>query len=37
MSKDKYYQLVFSINDDVAATSLLYFHGDNIEDFTNNT
>ena len=30
MSKDKYYQLVVSSNEDVAAASFLYLLGDNI-------
>ena len=33
MSNDKYSQLVFKINEDVAAASLIYFHGNNIEDY----
>ena len=32
MSKDKYYQLVVSINEDVAAKLLISFLGKNIED-----
>ena len=33
MSKDKYYQLVFRSNEDVADVSLLYLNDDNFEDF----
>ena len=33
MSKDKDYQFVVIINENVAAESLLSFHGDNIEDY----
>ena len=32
MSKDKYYRLVVSIKEDVAAKQLLSMHIDNIED-----
>ena len=32
MPKDKDYQLFFRSNEDDSATSLLYLHGDNIED-----
>ena len=34
MSKTKDFQLVFSINEDVAASSFIYLHGDNIEDYS---
>ena len=32
MSKDKYSQLVVISNEDVASTSFIYLHGNNIED-----